>query len=1071
MKTLWFLLLAMILAVGIAVPGAGLVLPGAVSAQAPAPTCPTCDGNTITVDVSTTVNLSPAVPTCTGDPDLCAIFTYDKTGATPDTWKAIFNAGAKKLLVTSGATITTSQVGPPSHLDAPGIEIKGTCGLQVDAGSEIAVESGPLGVGGDIFIHVDGDIDIYGTIRNETTSSTGYPGNITIASCCGDVWVHSTGLVETIGHDYGGSDINILTCCVCRKGDIVIDGLVAAIAPAHVAPFDTTRPDIRVVSFDGKVTINSNSTGEPFWDPYNPGTKYDIWPGLLSWVTTNYPPGSVTVQARGDITVNGHGDDPTGAVYDSFAAVAAVASTASTAQGGTVDVRSKEGSIIGNDRAFQVYRDGSVHPTLLRLWAGQNITLSRPGATADFNPVVDVRGFGDGSPPGGTNELRAYSGGITVNNNASVMATPSGANNFTYGTSYTKAASATVSPDPSTTQDNTVLTPPLLFTSCLNDFGVICALCPGGSITITKVVSGATPGSDWQYTVTGTGTPIAPFTLAAAGESKTFTGLGGGSYTITETIKPGYTVTTSCGPPYDSNSVTLTITEPCQELACTFTNTCTGTITVTKIVSGATPGSDWAFTSNITGHENFTLLAAGESKTFTGIPGVTADYWVTEATKVGWTVTPSATQTKTLPACGSTEFIFTNTSGEGCKWCTKSAVLSQVTQNMGFCCAVPDILVKLGLGSAFDATKLGTGEPATGSLQAAIDYVNSLAWVDPNHDGQIFIGVTGQECGTGTVTTPAECAGQVGRGPYGNGIETVVITNTHSERMNVFGCSVTLTGAVAGQPVITIQNSVGKVTVLDIHVEGGGTGYLVQNNADLVVVKNSRAKDNFYGYDIKVGGKVEITGSPQISGNYVGILVEGSNVTLRTNSDIIDNGIGIKITGNNNVTNGNEVGTSGHGNGTGILVTGKGNSLAGDSVAYNTGNGLEISGSGTSLATGNKIEDEDAGNNGGDGIVVSGNYNTVLKNKQTKYNGGDGIEVSGNYNLIQENVCEKNGGMGFNITNLGNLLLGNHNTLKKNEAKNNTGNEFHIAPNNIDGTGNKYNGTGFSFNGTGGDKN
>ena len=30
-----------------------------------------------------------------------------------------------------------------------------------------------------------------------------------------------------------------------------------------------------------------------------------------------------------------------------------------------------------------------------------------------------------------------------------------------------------------------------------------------------------------------------------------------------------------------------------------------------------------------------------------------------------------------------------------CKWCTKGAVLSQVAQNMGVCCAVPDILVDL----------------------------------------------------------------------------------------------------------------------------------------------------------------------------------------------------------------------------------------------------------------------------------------------------------------------------------------------------------------------------------------
>jgi hypothetical protein len=615
-----------------------------------------------------------------------------------------------------------------------------------------------------------------------------------------------------------------------------------------------------------------------------------------------------------------------------------------------------------------------------------------------------------------------------------------------------------------------------------------------GTIKIIKVVSGAVPLTDWEFASDIPG--HLSFTLPAAGGNVTFSSLAAGSYTVTETEKPGYAVT-------PNNPKTLTL-PACQDIEYTFTNACTGSIKIIKVVSGAVPATDWEFASDIPGHLSFTLPAAGGNVTFTGIPGPTADYTVTETPKAGYAVTPSASQTLTLPACGNIEFTFTNTYGEGCKWCTKSAVLSQVEQNVGFCCAVPDILVDLRLGiTPVDPAKVALGEPATGSLQAAVDYINANG--DINGDGYLFIGVTAQDCGTGTVGGTGLCAGISGRGPYGDGTENVTITNTHTERLNIFGCSVTLTAADPTKPVITITGSTGKVTVLDIHVTGSlVAGYKVQNNADLVVVKNSRAKDTTIGYDIlPPGGKVEITGSPEISGNTTaGILVAGSNVTLRTNSDIINNGIGIKITGDNNETNGNEVGTNGHPNVTGILVTGKGNSLAGDNVSYNTGDGIVIAGSGTSLANGNKIEDEDAGYNGDDGIVVSGNYNTVLKNKQVKFNKGDGIEVSGNYNSLQENVTESNGGNGINVSGNNNTLkknqsksntlagilisgnsnildqntgveknlqrgfyiMGSLNKLTKNEAKNNTGYEFTIAANNnVGSSGNKANGTAFTI--------
>jgi uncharacterized repeat protein (TIGR01451 family) len=381
-----------------------------------------------------------------------------------------------------------------------------------------------------------------------------------------------------------------------------------------------------------------------------------------------------------------------------------------------------------------------------------------------------------------------------------------------------------------------------------------------------------------------------------------------------------------------------------------------------------------------------------------------------------------------------------------CKWCTKGTVLSQVEQNMGFCCAVPDILVDLrDPSNTVDPDKVGTSEAATGSIQAAVDYINANG--DLNGDGYLFIGVTAQDCGTGTVesTDPESpvypCNGLIGRAPGGHdgpeGYENVVITNRHEERLNVFGCSVDLAAKDPTLPVITIEDSVGKVTVLDIHVwDSQVAGYVVHNNADLVVVKNSRSISAYgtsIGYNI-TDDDVEITGSPEISGHDIGILVEGSNVKLRTNNDINNNGIGIQIDGDSNESNGNDVGEEGKPNGTGILVNGKDNLLQGDNVIYNTNDGIVIAGSGTSLADGNFVTDEDAQYNGGNGIFVSGDFNTLDGNGQVKFNTGEGIKVTGANNYLNENYAEENGQNGIKASSEDGA---SNNRLEGNEAKNN----------------------------------
>jgi hypothetical protein len=294
--------------------------------------------------------------------------------------------------------------------------------LQVDSGAHIVVNSLNKNAG-NILILINGNIVINGEVRNEVSGTNGLPGSITIISKCGNLTEGKTGLIQILGTDFGANTISLVTCGDNNSdGDITINGLVKSFAHAHGGNQNLNRPNIKVVSFNGKVTVNAN-TVEPLYDEFQvAGSKYDIWGGLLSWVRDNVQPGKVEVQAKKDITVNGHGIDPTGPVRTSFGAIAAIA-TASDAPGGLVDVRSLEGNIFGNDRAFDVSGRNRLATNFahIRLWSKLNIVLNRPGANNNFNPVVDASSPSIGDK-GGTNELRSYSGGIMVGANALVSA-------------------------------------------------------------------------------------------------------------------------------------------------------------------------------------------------------------------------------------------------------------------------------------------------------------------------------------------------------------------------------------------------------------------------------------------------------------------------------------------------------------------------------------------------------------------------------------------------------------------------------------------------------------------------
>ncbi len=89
---------------------------------------------------------------------------------------------------------------------------------------------------------------------------------------------------------------------------------------------------------------------------------------------------------------------------------------------------------------------------------------------------------------------------------------------------------------------------------------------------------------------------------------------------------------------------------------------CHATLKIIKVVDGPVPTSDWGFTSNITGHESFSIPAAGGSVTFDPIdPG---RYSVAEIPKTGYGITPSNPQQIVVGGCEDAGLTFTNTFSE-----------------------------------------------------------------------------------------------------------------------------------------------------------------------------------------------------------------------------------------------------------------------------------------------------------------------------------------------------------------------------------------------------------------------
>lgn len=148
------------------------------------------------------------------------------------------------------------------------------------------------------------------------------------------------------------------------------------------------------------------------------------------------------------------------------------------------------------------------------------------------------------------------------------------------------------------------------------------------SLTVAKVTIPS--GVQHPFDFTSPNSEIGNFTLSGHGDSKTFSDLVAGNYSVNETVPEGWALTgESCDNGDDPSSITL---DPGDSVTCTFTNTQDGEITVVKQTDP--DGSPQLF--DFSGSLGNFQLSDGQSKSQGFQPGT---YSVSESVPAGWELT------------------------------------------------------------------------------------------------------------------------------------------------------------------------------------------------------------------------------------------------------------------------------------------------------------------------------------------------------------------------------------------------------------------------------------------------
>jgi parallel beta-helix repeat protein len=197
---------------------------------------------------------------------------------------------------------------------------------------------------------------------------------------------------------------------------------------------------------------------------------------------------------------------------------------------------------------------------------------------------------------------------------------------------------------------------------------------------------------------------------------------------------------------------------------------------------------------------------------------------------------------------------------------------------------------------------------------------------------------------------------------------------------------------------------------------------------------------------VVLGNTNSITSNEASSNNGDGFNITGNSNTIATNTAFLNQGQGIDVVGDNNVFDTNNVGDINKGNvGGGIRVEGSdnpvlppdqfNNRLSDNRVYANGGDGIAVVG-GKNRITSNRAGDSGKGN-GGNGIVIDGDFNLIDDFNTVFANGMNGIVVTGNGNTLEVNTIGDKGkgngsliagvvvGDGIQVSGAGNLILEN----------------------------------------------
>lgn len=264
-----------------------------------------------------------------------------------------------------------------------------------------------------------------------------------------------------------------------------------------------------------------------------------------------------------------------------------------------------------------------------------------------------------------------------------------------------------------------------------------------------------------------------------------------------------------------------------------------------------------------------------------------------------------------------------------------------------------------------------------------------------------------------------------------------------------------------------IRSAGRRTAIVETVADRNGIGFDLSGDGAIVSRSQARRSE-------PQGTVVGVPTSPGVGIRLGGTDLNASGYSIRVynGTAVTENTIGVQMLGERAALEGMEV----HSNlGDGIQVGGAGNVVRDVSVKLNGGHGVSVSGIGSIL------DGVGSDENALSGFDVSGAGTTIVQcgagSPGDKGNGLDGFHVSGAGTIFDTNRAEANALTGFAVLAPSGLFKGNKsqgnligyilqtggNTLESNAAEFNVGDEFRIAPSNVDGKSNKANGAGFAF--------